>query len=198
MKKELLNIEKENSVVCGDILSGKTQIMIGHTSRNIKDYLKSLNLRHNGKYDRQPHFIISKRGEVVKTASPKQYTNFFGYKEIDSNIVVVLLENEGWVKPKKNNPRLCDWLGDIYNGEVFEKKWRNKLFWSTYTDKQMESLIVLLSDLCVDLKIEKKFIGHNVRVDGVERFKGIVTRSNYSEYFTDLSPAFNFERIKEL
>ena len=115
MKKELLNIEKENSVVCGDILTGKTQIMIGHTSRNIKDYLKSLNLRHNGKYDRQPHFIISKEGVVVKTANPKQYTNFFGYKEIDSNIVVVLLENEGWVKPKKNNPRLCDWLGDIYN-----------------------------------------------------------------------------------
>ena len=172
--------------------------MIGHTSRNIKDYLKSLNLRHNGKYDRQPHFIISKEGVVVKTANPKQYTNFFGYKEIDSNIVVVLLENEGWVKPKKNNPRLCDWLGDIYNGEVFEKKWRNKLFWSTYTDKQMESLIVLLNDLCVNLKIEKEFIGHNVRVDGVERFKGIVTRSNYSEYFTDLSPAFNFERIKEL
>ncbi len=62
----------------------------------------------------------------------------------------------------------------------------------------MESLVSLLNNLCVDLNINKEFIGHNVRVEGVEKFKGIVTRSNYSEYFTDLSPAFNFERIKEL
>jgi len=190
MKKGLLNIEKGKS--------NKTQIMIGHTSRNVEDYLKSLDVRHNGKYDRQPHFVISKGGLTTKVTNPKEETNFFGYKEIDNNIVIVLLENEGWLKPKKDNPRLCDWLGNIYNGEVFEKKWRNKFFWSTYTDKQIESLVVLLNYLCVDLNIDKKFIGHNVRVDGVEKFKGIVTRSNYSEYFTDLSPAFNFERIKEL
>jgi N-acetyl-anhydromuramyl-L-alanine amidase AmpD len=195
MKKELLNIEKETSHTKN---SCKTQIMIGHTSRNIEDYLKSLKIRHNGKYDRQPHFIISKDGLIVETLKPKKESNFFGYKEIDSKIVSVLLENEGWLKPKKDNPRLCDWLGNIYKGEVFEKKWRNKFFWSTYTDKQMESLVSLLNNLCVDLNINKEFIGHNVRVEGVEKFKGIVTRSNYSEYFTDLSPAFNFERIKEL
>ena len=195
MKKELLNIEKEISHTKN---SCKTQIMIGHTSRNIEDYLKSLKIRHNGKYDRQPHFIISKDGLTVETLKPKKESNFFGYKEIDSKIVSVLLENEGWLKPKKDNPRLCDWLGNIYKGEVFEKKWRNKFFWSTYTDKQMESLVSLLNNLCVDLNINKEFIGHNVRVEGVEKFKGIVTRSNYSEYFTDLSPAFNFERIKEL
>ena len=159
---------------------------------------KSLTLRHNRKYKNQPHFIISKEGVVIKVLEPRVTTNFFGDKDIDDNIVLVLLENEGWLKPKKNNPRLCDWLGNIYKGEVFEKKWRNRFFWSTYTDKQIDSLVVLLKDICADLKIEKKFIGHNVRVEGVERFKGIVTRSNYSEYFTDLSPAFNFERIKEL
>ena len=110
----------------------------------------------------------------------------------------ILLENNGWLTYKKQTNLLCDWLGNIYKGEVFEKKWRNKFFWSTYSDKQVESLVILLNDLCKELGIDKKFIGHNVRVEGVERFKGIVTRSNYSEYFTDLSPAFNFERIKEL
>jgi|TARA_R110000744_G_scaffold95571_1_gene184581 N-acetyl-anhydromuramyl-L-alanine amidase AmpD len=193
MKKELLHIEKESKTA-----HQKTQIMVGHTSRDVEDYLKSLTLRHNRKYKNQPHFIISKEGVVIKVLEPRVTTNFFGDKDIDDNIVLVLLENEGWLKPKKNNPRLCDWLGNIYKGEVFEKKWRNRFFWSTYTDKQIDSLVVLLKDICADLKIEKKFIGHNVRVEGVERFKGIVTRSNYSEYFTDLSPAFNFERIKEL
>ena len=199
MKKELLSIEKEdNTTLQEPKKSQKTQIVIGHTSRNIEDYLKSLNLRHNGKYKNQPHFIVSKEGIIVKALEPKIKTNFFGYKEIDRNIVIVLLENEGWLKPKNNNPRLCDWLGNIYKGEVFEKKWRNRFFWSTYSDKQVDSLMGLLNGICGDLNIEKKFIGHNVRVEGVERFKGIVTRSNYSEYFTDLSPAFNFDRIKEL
>ena len=198
MKKELLSIEKENNFKPKGSLSKKSQIMIGHTSRNIEDYLKALDIRHNGKYNSQPHFIISKNGLVIKVLDPNKSNNFFGYKEIDDNIVTVLLENEGWLKPKKDNPRLCDWLGNIYKGEVFEKKWRNKFFWSTYSDKQVESLVILLNDLCKELGIDKKFIGHNVRVEGVERFKGIVTRSNYSEYFTDLSPAFNFERIKEL
>ena len=67
-----------------------------------------------------------------------------------------------------------------------------------YTDKQLESLLNLLNKLCMDLDINKEFVGHNVRVEGVEKFEGIVTRSNYSEFFTDLSPAFNFEKIKEI
>ena len=50
----------------------------------------------------------------------------------------------------------------------------------------------------MDLDINKDFVGHNVKVGGVEKFEGVVCRSNYSEFFTDLSPAFNFEKIKEV
>jgi len=197
MKKELLNIEKEDNTF-NSIKTRKTQIMLGHTSRNIDDYVKSVELRHNGNYKNSPHYVISKSGVKTNIIKPEYTTNFFGYKDVDNNIVTVLLENEGWLAPKKNNHRLCDWLGNIYKGEVFEKKWRNKFFWSTYTDKQVEALISLLDVLCDDLNIKKEFIGHNVRVEGVQKFKGIVSRSNYSEYFTDLSPAFNFEKIKEI
>ena len=42
---------------------------------------------------------------------------------------------------------------------------------------------------------EENFIGHNVLVDGVENFKGIVSRSNYNEYWTDINPSFNFELL---
>tara|TARA_Y100000310_G_scaffold342951_1_gene448418 strand:- start:10615 stop:11211 length:597 start_codon:yes stop_codon:yes gene_type:complete len=197
MKKELLNIENASSNQ--QIMEhSKHQIMLGHTSRNVEDYLKSLDLRHNGHYKNKPHYIISKEGVVIKVLEPHICTNFFGSLEIDNNIIIILLENEGWLKPKKGNPGLCDWLGNIYKGEVFEKKWRNKIFWSTYTEKQVESLTILLNDLCNNLNINMNFIGHNVRIEGVEKFKGVVTRSNYSEYFTDLSPAFNFEKIKQI
>ena len=184
MKKELLNIEKENNKFVSTEKK-KKQIMLGHTSRNLEDYLKSLDLRHNGKYRNSPHYIISKEGVSIEVSKPDKVTNFFGYTEIDTNSIIILLENEGWLAPKKGDHRLCDWLGNIYNGEVFEKKWRNKFFWAMYTDKQLESLLNLLNKLCMDLDINKEF-------------EGIVTRSNYSEFFTDLSPAFNFEKIKEI
>ena len=41
-------------------------------------------------------------------------------------------------------------------------------------------------------------MGHNTKIDGIELFQGIVTRSNYNQRFTDLSPAFDFENFKNL
>ena len=37
-----------------------------------------------------------------------------------------------------------------------------------------------------------------LKVSGIEHFEGITTRSNYSMYFTDLSPAFDYEKLKNL
>ena len=39
----------------------------------------------------------------------------------------------------------------------------------------------------------KNSIGHNVKVDKIEKFNGITTRSNYDSDFTDLNPAFDFD-----
>ena len=71
-------------------------------------------------------------------------------------------------------------------------------FWAVYPSKQVTTLCNLLVLLCETHDINRSFIGHNVRVEGVEKYEGIVNRSNYSDYFTDLSPAFNFEKIKEI
>tara|TARA_R110000824_G_scaffold297456_4_gene485655 strand:- start:701 stop:1297 length:597 start_codon:yes stop_codon:yes gene_type:complete len=197
MKKEFLHIEKENKSFPSTEVT-KNQIMIGHTSRNLTDYLKSLELRHDGNYKKIPHYIVAENGDVIKLLNPKLVSEFFGDYTIDNNIVCVLLENRGWLTPKKNRKGICDWLGNIYKGEVFDKKWRNKFFWAIYTDKQVESLVSLLKQICEDFNIKRDFIGHNVKVSGVQNFKGVVNRSNYSDCFTDLSPAFNFEKIKEL
>jgi hypothetical protein len=35
-------------------------------------------------------------------------------------------------------------------------------------------------------------------VDGIEKFEGIVSKSNYDSEYTDLSPAFDFEELKKL
>jgi hypothetical protein len=36
------------------------------------------------------------------------------------------------------------------------------------------------------------------RSDGIEKFEGIITRSNFTTDSTDLSPAFNFEQFKKI
>jgi hypothetical protein len=41
-------------------------------------------------------------------------------------------------------------------------------------------------------------IGHNTKVKGVESFFGILTRSNFDDFATDLSPAFDFEKFDKL
>ena len=43
--------------------------------------------------------------------------------------------------------------------------------------------------------IPKTCIGHNVKVDNVELYEGIVSRSNYTSDVTDLSPAFDYEEF---
>ena len=197
MKKELLNIENVKGLKALKNAT-KTQIMLANTNRGIKDYTTSLKLRHNGNYNKLPHYIVTKKGDIISVLNPNKVSGFFGYKDVDKQIIVVLLENLGWLKPKKTKVGLCDWLGNSYVGEVFEKKWRGKLLWEPYTTKQLETLGYLLKELCEDFNINNDFIGHNVKVEGVERFKGIVVRSNYSEYFKDISPAFNFDKIKEI
>jgi replication initiation and membrane attachment protein DnaB len=55
----------------------------------------------------------------------------------------------------------------------------------------------LCNQLISDYKIDKRCIGHNVKIDGISEFEGIVTRSNFNSNFTDLNPSFNFETFRK-
>jgi N-acetyl-anhydromuramyl-L-alanine amidase AmpD len=105
------------------------------------------------------------------------------------------LENLGWLKKNPLNASYINWIGNIYSEGVYERKWRGHFFWDPYTDSQMDSLQQLCVDLCERFEIPKTCIGHNVKVDNVEFYEGIVTRSNYSSNATDLSPAFDYEEL---
>ena len=60
---------------------------------------------------------------------------------------------------------------------------------------QTESTNTLIGELCKANDIPREFVGHNVLIEGVENFNGVVSRSNYNEYWTDLSPSFKFELL---
>jgi len=173
----------------------KKQIILCHTSREVEEYLASLKFRYNGKYDRIPHYILKKNGEVLQLLENTKSPNFFYSEKINNNSIIISLENLGWLERKPLSSDYINWKGSIYKSEVYEKKWRDYFFWDIYPEKQFESLVELCLNLCDELKIEKRCSGHNTKMDGMINFEGIASRSNFDSRFTDLSPSFNFENF---
>jgi N-acetyl-anhydromuramyl-L-alanine amidase AmpD len=171
----------------------KKQIILTHTSRDVEEYLMSLKYRMNGKFTRIPHYIIAKDGSVIQTLSEEHYSDFFHYPQINEESIIISLENLGWLEKVPLKDQYTNWIGNIYKGVPYEKKWRDYFLWEPYTEAQMVSTAELCIKIVNKHNIEKKSVGHNTRISGIEDFGGIVSRSNYDNDFTDVSPAFNFE-----
>lgn len=175
--------------------SDKRQIVLTHTSRNYEDYLTSLKERYNGDYDKIPHFIIKKDGEIIQVMDDKNNTRYFGGEKEKSNLIIVCLENYGWVRKNPLSGNYLNWIGDSCDS-VYEKSWRGHIFWDEYSESQVNALEELVRYLFKTHDIKNNFVGHNVKVDKVEYFNGVTTVSNYFKKTTKLSPAFNFEEFK--
>lgn len=171
----------------------KKQIILVHTSRNFPEYLTGLRERNIGYFKRIPNFVITRNGDVHQFIEPNYYTRFFNSEKLNKNSIIVSLENLGWLEKKSIKNEYNNWINDIYNGEVYEKKWRNYIYWEPYTNEQLNTLVHLCKDLTDEFSIDKKCIGHNTKTKDFEKYDGIITRSNIHQDFTDVSPAFNFE-----
>jgi len=177
----------------------KKQIILTHTGRNIENYLMSLKYRYNGKYDKIPNYIVDREGKILKLLNDNEHTKNFSNENVNRNSIVVCLENLGWVERRSLKNYHINWIGDIYKERVYEKKWRDYFFWQPYTEIQLKQTAELCKELTKKLSIKKECIGHNTKVSGVEKYEGIVTKSNFYSDTTDVSPAFNFgEFIKYL
>jgi N-acetyl-anhydromuramyl-L-alanine amidase AmpD len=176
----------------------KNQIVLCHTSRTLFDYMVSIKFRFGGKPIRLPHYIVSRDGKILKLIDEELNGYFTNNDRINSKAIVVCLENLGWLEKEPLKLHHINWIGNIYKEKVFDRKWRDYFFWHPYTDIQVEKTAELCLELLEKHKIDKNFIGHNTKVKGVESFIGIITRSNFDEFATDLSPAFNFEKFNKL
>lgn len=174
----------------------KKQIILTHTSRNITDYLNSVLYRNNGDYDKVPNFVISRNGDVYKLLPDNAYTNFFKKTDMNKNSVIISLENLGWLEKIPIETGFVNWIGDIYNGDIYEKKWRDYFYWQPYTQDQINSCIDVIREVTNSLNINQKFIGHNTKIDYAEKYEGVITYSNFSMEVTSLSPAFDFKFLK--
>lgn len=171
----------------------KHQILLSHSSRNAESFLASMRHRFNGKFDRQPNYFIKKDGIIIKLLEDNEYSNLL--PGISEKAIVVCLENFGWLEKQSLKNYYVNWIGDIYNNKPFERKWRDYYFWDNYTDEQLNSLAQLCNHLFSVMGIEENVIGHNTKIIGADKYKGVICKSNYDSEYTDLSPAFDFDKF---
>jgi N-acetyl-anhydromuramyl-L-alanine amidase AmpD len=194
----MLTIQKIEGLKPLGKYKNKKQIVLSHTSRNARDFVISLSSRYNGKNPYLPHFIILRDGAIQSIIPSDTHSKYLDTDTNSKHLIHICLENLGWLKKNPLTNAYVNWLGNIYNEGIVEKKWRNHFFWQPYTKEQMKSLGLLINELCVEFNIPKTLVGHNTKVNGVDRFEGIASKSNYDSDYTDLSPAFDFEELKKI
>ena len=178
----------------------KRQIVLANTFSEKDNHIIGWKHRMGGEYKKTSPFTIFRNGEIIKHYDSSKYSDFLGAKSIDKKVIVILLENQGWLEKDLIENSYFNWVGNIYKRKksVYEKRWRGFAYWDSYTNKQIESTVELVKHLCEIHNIPKKCVGHNTYVDGVEYFEGVVYRSNYYKESTDLNPSWDFNKFKQL
>ena len=173
----------------------KTRIILTETKRDYRNYIRSLKYRYNKKNPYLPNYVITKEGGIYNIMPPDNYSNYMDDEEINKTSIIISLENLGWLKKNALSDTYVNWIGDIYKGKVFEKKWRDYFFWQPYTDIQVQNTSILCNMLFKEMSIKPIIVGHNTKINGIEKYEGVVTKSNFDLNFTDVSPSFNFEKF---
>ena len=176
----------------------KSQILLTHTSRNLIDYMVSLKYRFGGRPIKLPHYFVDREGKILHVMDNMKNGKYSNNERVNAKSIVISLENLGWLEkvPLKNHH--INWIGNIYKGNIVDRKWRDYFFWQPYTEIQLKKTAELCKSLSKEVWISLNCIGHNTKVKGCESFLGILTKSNFDEFATDISPAFNFEEFKKL
>jgi N-acetyl-anhydromuramyl-L-alanine amidase AmpD len=178
----------------------KRQIILANTFSEKDSHIKGWGTRMSGEYKKTSPFTIFRNGDVVQHYDSTKYSDFLGSKSVDKKVIVILLENQGWLEKDLLKDSYFNWVGNIYKRRtsVYEKRWRGFIYWDLYTNKQITSTVELVKHLCELHNIPKKCVSHNTFIDGVEYFEGVVYRSNYYKESTDLNPSWDFKKFKKL
>ena len=153
--------------------------------------------RMDGQYKHTTAYTIDKDGSIYQHFNPDYCGKIFDRK-VDDTIIGISMVNLGYLKLDTDIDSFITWLGDIYKGDkVVEKRWRGHKFWEPYTDEQKKSAIELAKYLCDRFTIGNNTVTHNTTLDTPNAFSGVMYRSNFDKYYSDLSPAWDFKLLKE-
>ncbi len=145
-------------------------------------------------------YIIDKDGTVHEVFNSNHWAYQFGFKnlvnrnEIEHSFIGIEIVNEGGLY-KRNGKYYTDWNSE-YKGEVKEQAWRDYKFWATYSDAQYAACAELIKMLSAKHKIEIK-LNESIDFDlRVLKTHTVINHANVRMDKTDLSPAFDFGKLK--
>ena len=174
----------------------KNKIVIGSTYSTKMKHIEGWKTRCNGNYTKTAMFTIGIRGEIYQHFSPNYFSDFMLNPDINETSITILLENEGWLtKDLSNENKYINYVGHIYNrkASIVEKRWRNQNYWAPFTNKQYDAAAELVVELSRGFNIPLDIIAHNTNFDEAPDFEGILYRSNFEKFYTDISPAWDCE-----
>ena len=171
----------------------KKQILLYDTKRRIDDFVNKIKYRQNGEYEDIPHFIVSKMGDIYSVFDPKYSSKTFGVDDLDKKQIKIAVENLGWLNKNTITGYFSNWIGDPHRSEPYVRSWRDRFYWDRYSEGQLKSIYHLCRYLCDEYKIKKMVVPSNGYIENVDKFEGIVCKSNFSNIYTDINPSFNFK-----
>ena len=177
--------------------SKKKQILLYDTHRRIDDYFMMLKYRKNGKFLDIPHFCIDKLGNIYKILDLDFTPVTFGKQRLDSKQIKIAIENLGWLNKNTITGIYSNWIGDAFRGQPHLKSWRNYYYWDTYSEPQVKALTELVFNLCVEHDINFLSAPSSGLLENAENLSGILSKSNFSDIYTDINPSFNFNIFEE-
>lgn len=170
----------------------KKRIIIGNTNANGTDhlYLFPQNIVNN--------VTILKTGEIVyhinDDYADKRASIFI------QECIIIYFENNGCIE-KIGSEYYNAMKQKIKFDMVYEKKWKNHAYYEKYTDEQYTTLNEIISKYVkLNNWTEKNIYRNNMKKsnDELQAFEGILSFSNYSKNNYDVSPAFDYTKIKKL
>jgi N-acetyl-anhydromuramyl-L-alanine amidase AmpD len=145
-------------------------------------------------------YVIDRDGIIYQAFNDQHYAYQFGLSnvsrrlEFEQSTIGIELANLGPLT-KLQNGTFADQYGKQYKGSVTTKKWRGFEYWEDYTDAQYEALNTLLGMLAIKHDIDLKPCNHlNFDLSVFDKFT-VMTHANCRKDKTDVSPAFDWQRI---
>jgi len=183
----------------------KKRIVLHHTVASNKD--SSISWWKKDGIHVAVSYIIDKDGGIYELFDPSFWSYHLGPPTLaydNKTAIGIEIVNEGqlykrsdgnyywWIN--KDNP-----LGKVkYNGNVFDNniEWRGYRYWASYTNEQINSVILLLKHLTQTLNINSDVITTYEYDKSLLNFNGIISHHNVRKDKTDVSPALNLSFIQ--
>ena len=104
----------------------KKQIVLINSLSTLEEHLIKIKTRYNGKYTNIPCFFVSKDGQIYQHFNSNYYSSLMNEQRVEKQVIVIALENVGWLYKDTLNGNFVTWKGSVYDGEVTGIPWRNK------------------------------------------------------------------------